>query len=621
MRIWFSIFLLLSAIHCLSVAQQANKEDSLNMVLINQGEEEQIHTLMELSALFMHTDFVKSGNYARQAYEMAKRNNDKEGMALAGNKLGMYFFQTTQYDSASYYYRQSLKIAGKLHDDHIRFNALTGLSWILKNKMQNDSAQQVLMDALGIALSINEPKYLAPVYASLADVMDSKGNPDSALSLHFLAEKQYRKVNDSINMAIILNNMGSVLIRAGKQADALPYFRESIRICRKNHYDETLVLNLNNAANFYAKIDSLDKAYQYLEEALTLEKKNGHQLNMAISYMSIGNILVSMKKYDLAALYLDSSMMICKELSIDYGILLNTINKGNLYNEKGELDKPIQYYRLALEQLAAFPELKYEKSNVLLGLYEVFKKQSKPDSALSRYEQYIQIKDTLRLVDVNEKIALLENKYQHEKQLNQITLLSNKLFQMKANQRLYLLAAVILLFSLFTYLLVRRNRIKNKNLRYQLVITEKEKLASELKSRKKELMVNAMHMARLNEITYAITHKLKLLSCSLSANDKFYLSEIVKELERSAQDNSWEEFETRFENVHQEFYHALNQLYPELTPTEIKICSFIRLNMSSKDIALLTNRSLRTIESTRNNIRKKLQIAPDASLAKYLLSL
>ncbi|MCF8365988.1 MAG: LuxR C-terminal-related transcriptional regulator [Bacteroidales bacterium] len=61
-------------------------------------------------------------------------------------------------------------------------------------------------------------------------------------------------------------------------------------------------------------------------------------------------------------------------------------------------------------------------------------------------------------------------------------------------------------------------------------------------------------------------------------------------------------------------------MHPELSPTEIKICSLIRLSMTSKDISILTNRSIRTVESTRSSIRKKLNLGSDTSLSGYLLS-
>ncbi len=75
------------------------------------------------------------------------------------------------------------------------------------------------------------------------------------------------------------------------------------------------------------------------------------------------------------------------------------------------------------------------------------------------------------------------------------------------------------------------------------------------------------------------------------------------------------------EKVSLEFSTILLEKYPDLSPTEIKVCVHLRMNLSSKSIAELTNRSFRTIEYTRGNIRKKMQLDPDENLVKHIILL
>ncbi len=70
-----------------------------------------------------------------------------------------------------------------------------------------------------------------------------------------------------------------------------------------------------------------------------------------------------------------------------------------------------------------------------------------------------------------------------------------------------------------------------------------------------------------------------------------------------------------------DFSNTLLEKYPELSPTELKICSYLRMNLSSKTIAQVTNRSLRTIEYTRNNIRKKMKLKHQENLIKHLITI
>ena len=70
----------------------------------------------------------------------------------------------------------------------------------------------------------------------------------------------------------------------------------------------------------------------------------------------------------------------------------------------------------------------------------------------------------------------------------------------------------------------------------------------------------------------------------------------------------------------EDFFSLLLNKYPELSPVELKLCAYLRLNPSTKDLALITNRSMRTIESTRTNIRKKMNLTSQENLVTHLLS-
>ena len=81
------------------------------------------------------------------------------------------------------------------------------------------------------------------------------------------------------------------------------------------------------------------------------------------------------------------------------------------------------------------------------------------------------------------------------------------------------------------------------------------------------------------------------------------------------------EFETRFEQVHEAFFVQLNSRFPDLTPNDRRICAFLKLNMSTKDIALLTNRSPRSIESARYRLKKKLGLGAEDDILNFLQSI
>ncbi len=99
--------------------------------------------------------------------------------------------------------------------------------------------------------------------------------------------------------------------------------------------------------------------------------------------------------------------------------------------------------------------------------------------------------------------------------------------------------------------------------------------------------------------------KAKKIIPLINSQARSILKGMLNELNYNISDKMWHEFETRFEYVHEGFFDNLHKHFPDLTPTELKTCSFLRLNMTTKDIACLTNRSKGTIDNIRYNIRKK----------------
>jgi len=79
-------------------------------------------------------------------------------------------------------------------------------------------------------------------------------------------------------------------------------------------------------------------------------------------------------------------------------------------------------------------------------------------------------------------------------------------------------------------------------------------------------------------------------------------------------------FELRLSSNNEDFFKVLLSKYPDLSPAELKLCAYLRLNPSTKDLSLIMNRSMRTVESTRANIRKKMNLNPHDNLVTHLVS-
>ena len=122
----------------------------------------------------------------------------------------------------------------------------------------------------------------------------------------------------------------------------------------------------------------------------------------------------------------------------------------------------------------------------------------------------------------------------------------------------------------------------------------------------------------MNELVVAIAEKLKKLDMSEGSPNSKIIQSVISELEQTSNTDTWKEFEVRFQNVHVDFYKKLGEQFPDLTPNELKLCAFMRLNMSTKEISAITYQSQNSITVARSRLRQKLGVTRDENLINFL---
>jgi DNA-binding CsgD family transcriptional regulator len=156
----------------------------------------------------------------------------------------------------------------------------------------------------------------------------------------------------------------------------------------------------------------------------------------------------------------------------------------------------------------------------------------------------------------------------------------------------------------------------------QIVQLKNEKLEAEIQHKNNELASNAMHLVQKGELLTKIKEELvkfkKLAENGKPAEDFKKIIKILNEEEKM--DDDWEHFAIHFDKVHSDFLIALKQKYPILSANELKLCAYLRMNLSSKEIAQLMNISVRGVEISRYRLRKKLEISKEVNLFHFLLN-
>lgn len=175
----------------------------------------------------------------------------------------------------------------------------------------------------------------------------------------------------------------------------------------------------------------------------------------------------------------------------------------------------------------------------------------------------------------------------------------------------------------YTYFAERNSRIKAMldlaQLETEKLRTEKKVLVlkNEVDQKNRNLTSKAIELSKNNQALHQVIDKLT----DLEEKETISKKDIVRmknSLTSNFKRDNWKEFETYFTEVHPNFYNALNKKYPNLTPGEIKLCAFIKLNFSTKEIASITGKTPASIDVSRSRLRKKLNLGTSENLSSVI---
>lgn len=168
----------------------------------------------------------------------------------------------------------------------------------------------------------------------------------------------------------------------------------------------------------------------------------------------------------------------------------------------------------------------------------------------------------------------------------------------------------------------KREKRKQEEKEKELIRLRNEKLRNDVEFKSKELANSTIAMVKKNEFLMELKELLKIHKEQLGSRypDKYYFSLTDKIDKNIASSDDWQLFETNFERAHEQFLDKLRNQFTDLTPSDLKLCAFLRMNLASKEIAPLLGVSVRGVENHRYRLRKKMELDNDENLTKYLMT-
>jgi tetratricopeptide (TPR) repeat protein len=455
-----------------------------------------------------------------------------------------------------------------------------------------------------------------------------------------ILESQSRPQQDTLIAGYyfkIVSDIGLLFYSTGKFDDAKVYFQKGLDYLNKIGADPSMdfyrnhLLRLNvNFGAVYTKERNFDRAEFFFTKALQyLDEKEFHFTATLLNNLSI--IAREKGELDKAFDLVNQARKIWEEHDNKRGLAQSLNNLGNCYFDKKDIDNAFLSYQkafeisneygfgasaiISLEQLAAIHAQKGEFKMA----HETYKKFKIWSDSLLNLEK-IRLITQLELQDKFEK-RLLE--WRIEKEKNEA--------EQKRRELIYsliiILASMGLIILVLLYFLQKnkagrlRLETEKSKLEQKGLELEKHKLEEDLEFKNKELATNVMYMVRKNELINNVSEKLIKSKLAFKKENQTIIEEIIRDLQSTTEDDVWTEFEIRFQQVHNDFYNKLNEKVPNLTANEKKLCAFLRLNMSTKEISAITYQSVNSITVARSRLRKKIGLETDESLISFLESI
>ncbi len=580
---YWGILLVLISIVAPSLAgtAQTSSLDSLKIVLRKTVDQrKQVDLLNEISAKYYYIHYDSLMSYAEEAFRRAVTAGYTDGEILALLRKCDYFINTGDFKSASHLVEQAELLATKNNN-----RILLAESYLIRG------------DIYG-SISVFDKAY--DYYNSALQIFTNEGQKARAL-----------KAENRICVTLYVYN--------DRFEKALELFQKVLKDAEAINDKELIVVGLNNVAAMYGNLGENQKSLELFKRALKINLDSRENFMAASNMVSMASIYATSGKNDTAAVYYSKAL---EYAGNDKNVLVRNLlqlRRGIFYVKTGAVESAITDLKdvFTVSEQAGWPETGMQSAELLAKIYE---QQGNEQLSLHYLKKYI---ENLRIFESEgntRKMAELEVKYDFEKEALRIEALNRRKTILLSSA---LITSVLIIILVIILLIHIRTRASAAKLRHKNEMLEKEQikqnLANQLELRNKEITSNIILLQKKNEILTGIADKLMKAKHQFTEENKEFIEKCIVELRENTDDTDWKNFELQFNQIYESFYRKLDQINPNLTVNDRRLCAYLRLNMTTKEIAALTNLSVHSVEVARHRLRKKLQIDdPSILLVSFL---
>ena len=452
-----------------------------------------------------------------------------------------------------------------------------------------------------------------------------------------------------LNQVVIINHLD---LKNYDIAESLYWKSAQIQTDRKN----VKANGFNLIGEIYRLKEEYTKSIPFYHKAIKINKDNSFKESLAINYNNIALSHLYINNIDSAEYYLNQSIKIINDLQLLNRKSAINISFGKLYLKKGDYREALNFFKQTIIfDLSNHPdefEVYQDAYNGMKNCYELIGDYK---NALYSYEKFQEF--NTKTIDRRQNAIILQKQILAERNTytKELGLIRAKLELEKKYKNIIVivLIAVILIIILILYILwlsnkrvkqkveleINKNRVQKleiekmrltqENLESELVQNkqnqeikrlERIRLEEQIEANNRELTSTTLHIVSKNEILNQIQEKITQIKEEVDHFPIKSYREINFLISDSLRfDDDWQVFNKHFTDVHPDFIEKLKSEFSDLTMDELKLCAYLKIQLSSKEIARLINITVAAVNKRRNRLRKKLQLSADEDLYAFFL--
>jgi len=526
---------------------------------ITQDPINRIDLLNRLANIYTVSEPDQSLEYAHKAYELSKEEDYVDGLARSLVRLAQVYQLTAEYGKSINYADELINLAGRhnLIEKKIIALRIKGLDFHYLG--DNELSHRYFYESLKLSEQIEYK-------------LGIKG-ATNCIAYSYFNQKNHEK--------------------------ALEYYLQALALAREMGSRSDIASELNNIASQYISLGDYNQVENYLREAITINSELNNQFWLLINYINLGKYYKHLKLNDSVFYYYSKSLKIAENLENTAKVIRSYLLFSEFYMDIFEEEKGLAYAEKAF-RLASENRILKEIYNSSILISSYYRRQGNPDSLLKYDTLRLILKDSLEVESRLSTLKLLEVQHEIEKVKLQKSIQTER-------ERLilwYILGTLLTGVIIIGFLYYRRGTKAKLNL------LKSKKLENELYEKNREIKVVVMSLMKRNELIISLSDKLLLLEQSVvhKANKKAILK-IASDLKELTNEDVTKEFNLRFKEVNKMFYKNMTDKFPDLSPNELRLCAFLKFDMTTKEISQLTGQSINAIETARYRLRKKLAIS------------